>query len=92
MKVGPRSRGSQAYLTVLLAVAVGLGITMFGAWRLGMTVVGGAFVAAAVARVVTPPAHTGMLQVRGKAFDVAWTMLLGVSLVVLAAVIPLQPA
>ena len=91
MIAAPRSRGSQIYLCVLLGVAVGLVITMFGAWRLGTTVVGAAFATASIARAVVPPSHTGMLQVRGKVFDIFWTGFLGASLIVLAAVIPSQP-
>ncbi|MEH3032966.1 MAG: DUF3017 domain-containing protein [Aeromicrobium erythreum] len=87
----PRSRGSQAYLVLLLAVLVGLVLVVSGVWRLGITVLGGTFVAASVLRVVVPQDHVGMLRVRGKTFDVVWTMLLGVSLIVLAAVVPPPP-
>ena len=91
MIAGPRSRGSQFYLLQLAGVAIGLLITAFGPWRAGITVVGVTFVVGAVARIVVPDDHTGMLRVRGKVFDIGWTLLLGVSLIVLAAVIPDQP-
>lgn len=87
----PRSRGSQLYLLQLLGVAVGLVLIGFDHWRIGVTVVGASFVASAIARISVPERHHGMLQVRGKAFDIAWTTLLGVGLIVLAAVIPPQP-
>ncbi len=88
---GPRSRGSQIYLLHLLAVVVGLVIVLSGPWRVGLVVIGGAFVVGALARSVMPADHTGMLRVRGKAFDVFWTSTLGVALIVLAVIIPGQP-
>ena len=88
---GPRSRGSQFYLLQLLVVLVGLGMVVAGPWRTGVAVVGGAFIVGAVARAVVPVSHTGMLRVRGKAFDILWMTLLGVALVALALVIPEQP-
>lgn len=87
----PRSRGSQLYLLQLIGVAIGLFLIAISHWRLGVTVVGASFIASALARIIVPARHHGMLQVRGKAFDIAWTTLLGVGLVVLAAVIPPQP-
>jgi hypothetical protein len=90
--MGPRSRGSQLYLLHLLAVLVGLVLVVAGQWRAGVVVIGGAFVVGALARSVVPLDHTGMLRVRGKAFDVFWMSTLGVALVVLALVIPGQPA
>ena len=87
----PRSRGSQIYLLLLMAVAVGLGLVISGPWRAGLAVIGSAFVVASLARVAVPADHVGMLRVRGKAFDVVWTLVLGVSLLVLAAVVPPPP-
>ncbi|MEJ7634193.1 DUF3017 domain-containing protein [Aeromicrobium sp.] len=89
--IGPRSRGSQLYLLHLLAVLVGLVLVVVGPWRAGIIVIGAAFVVGAFARFVMPVDHTGMLRVRGKAFDVFWMTTLGISLVVLAAVVPGQP-
>ena len=62
-----------------------------GQWRLGVGGVGLAFVAGAVARSVVPIDHTGMLRVRGKAFDIVWMTTLGVALIVLPFLIPDQP-
>jgi hypothetical protein len=86
----PRSRGSQFYLLQLLAVLVGLVLVGVGQWRVGVMAIGVAFVAGALARSVVPIRHTGMLRVRGKAFDMFWMTTLGVSLIVLASVIPNQ--
>ena len=44
--------------------------------------IGVAFVVGALARSVVPLDHTGMLRVRGKAFDMFWMTTLGVALIV----------
>jgi hypothetical protein len=87
----PRSRGSQFYLVQLLVVLVGLVLVAAGQWRAGVVAVGLAFVAGALARSVVPIRHTGMLRVRGKAFDMFWMTMLGVALIVLPLLIPNQP-
>jgi hypothetical protein len=87
---GPRSRGSQFYLLQLLVVLIGLLLVAVDQWRVGVVAIGVAFVAGAVARSVVPVHHTGMLRVRGKAFDMFWMTTLGISLIVLAWVIPNQ--
>ncbi len=88
----PRSRGSQTYLLLLMGVFVGLVMVISGPWRAGLMVVGGTFVAAALARVVVPIDHVGMLRVRSKAFDIFWTATLGISLCLLALLVPPGPA
>jgi hypothetical protein len=88
----PRSRGSQIYLLLLLGVLVGLAMVVGGPWREGLMVVGATFVVAALARVVVPADHVGMLRVRSKGFDIFWTATLGVSLFVLALVVPPGPS
>lgn len=88
MKVAPRSRGSQFYLLTLGGVALGLALVALGPWRIGLFLIGGTFIASAIGRLVVPEPHQGMLNVRGRTFDVSWTMLLGVALLVLAAVVP----
>lgn len=87
----PRSRGSQIYLMLLSAVAVGLVLVVTGPWRVGLGVMGAAFVLGALSRAVTPTSHQGMLAVRGRFFDVVWTLVLGGALVVLAFVVPPPP-
>ena len=89
---GPRSRGSQLYLLQMVAVAVGLVLVLAGPWRQGIVVIGASFVVGALSRSVVPVDHTGMLRVRGKAFDVFWMTTLGVSLIVLGLLIPDQAA
>lgn len=87
----PRSRGSLVYLIQLFVVAAGLALVAAGLWRAGVALVGASFVAAAALRAVVTPDQYGMLRVRGKAFDMGWMLLLGVSLVILAVNIPAQP-
>lgn len=87
----PRSHGSQAYLLQLIAVATGLLLVLTGPWRLGLNVIGGAFVVGAAVRALVSTEHEGMLHVRSRAFDVFWMTTLGVALIVLAAVVPPQP-
>jgi hypothetical protein len=87
----PRSRGSQIYLLLLVGVLVGLALVVTGPWRAGLLIIGSTFVVGALARLVVPADHVGMLRVRGKAFDIFWTGTLGVSLVLLAAVVPPGP-
>ena len=87
----PRSRGSQIYLGLLVAVAAGLVLVAVGSWRSGLLVVGVSFLVGAVARVVVPRSHIGMLRVRGKIFDTFWMTTLGVSLAVLSIAVPPGP-
>jgi hypothetical protein len=89
--ITPRSRGSQIYLLQLLGVFVGIVLVVAGQWRVGIVIVGATFLVGAAARSVVPVSHTGMLRVRGKAFDMFWMTTLGVALIVLAVVIPSQP-
>lgn len=84
----PRSNGSRIYLVHLLAVAAGLVLVVAGPWRVGIMLIGASYLVAAACRMVVPVAHTGMLRVRGKAFDVVWMSFLGASLVVLAIIVP----
>jgi hypothetical protein len=89
--ITPRSRGSQIYLLQLLGVFIGIVLVVAGHWRVGIVIVGATFLVGAAARSVVPVSHTGMLRVRGKAFDMFWMTTLGVALIVLAIVIPSQP-
>ena len=71
------------YLIVLAGVVVGLFVTWQG-WldaALGAGVVGGALLVAAVARLLLPPDHAGLLASRGKALDVAIFAVLGAAVI-----------
>ncbi|WP_229051770.1 DUF3017 domain-containing protein [Aeromicrobium sp. Leaf350] len=87
----PRSRGTQAYIVLLLVVLVGLVLVGLGHWRRGIVVVGGAFIVSAGLRAVVPEEQKGLLAVRSRGFDVAWTAFLGISLAVLGFVVPPGP-
>ena len=87
----PISRGSQLYLVQLVVVAAGLVLVLFGLWRTGLDVIGGAFVFGALARAIVPVEHEGMLHVRSKPFDIFWMATLGVALIALAIVVPPPP-
>jgi uncharacterized membrane protein YdcZ (DUF606 family) len=77
-------------LVVVAGVLAGLLVAWLGAstWRLGCLVIGGALVVGAVERVVLTDREAGLLQVRGKAFDVAVLALTGAAVIVLAVVVP----
>lgn len=77
-------------LVVVGGVLAGLAVAWLGerTWRVGCLLVGAALVVGAVERLVLPERDAGLLQVRGKAFDVAVLALTGVAVLVLAVVVP----
>jgi hypothetical protein len=86
----PQTLGGVVYLLVLAAVLTGLALAVAGAWRTGVTWIGGALVAAAGVRVVLPERQAGMLRVRRKGPDVLLMLLGGAGLVTMALWIPAQ--
>ena len=85
----PSTIGGAFYLGVLLATAVGMTIVWRADdWRLGVRVVAGALVAAAVLRLVLPQRDAGMLAVRHRVVDVALLLTIGGGLFFLTASIP----
>ena len=87
----PSTIGGGLYLVALLGVAVGLVIVTIGEWRLGIRVAGGSLLFGAVARLLLPSHHAGMLAVRNRWFDSVLLSGIGIGLVVLAGSIPNQP-
>ena len=77
-------------LVVVAGVLLGLVVAFVGdaTWRAGSLVIGAALLVGAVERLVLPRRGAGLLEVRGKAFDVAVLALAGVAVVVLALVVP----
>lgn len=67
-------------------VLLGLAIAVFGTdrWRAGSVVIGIALCVGAVERIVLPRRNAGLMQVRGRAFDVAVLALTGAGIIVLA--------
>ena len=89
----PSTIGGALYLLVLIAMAVGIGITwLANDWRLGIRVVAGSLAAAAALRLVLPQRDAGMLAVRPRLVDVLVVGAIAVALFVLAENIPDQPA
>jgi hypothetical protein len=78
------------YLIVLAGVAVGLSVAGRGALHVGRgaAVVGGALLAAAVARLLLPPRYAGLLASRSKALDVAAFAVLGAAVLGAALSLP----
>jgi hypothetical protein len=78
------------YLIVLAGVAAGLYVAWQGSpyASRGAAVVGGALLAAAVARLVLPARYAGLLVTRGKALDVAAFAVLGAAVLGAAASLP----
>jgi hypothetical protein len=78
-------------LVVLIGVLAGLGIALIWepGWRIGCLVIGGSLGVGAIERIALPSRDAGLLQVRGKAFDVATLLLLSVAIVVLAVAVPM---
>ena len=77
-------------LVVVAGVALGLLVSVLGdsTWRLGSVLVGLALLVGAVERLVLSDQAAGLLQVRGKGFDVAVLALFGLAVVVLALLVP----
>jgi Protein of unknown function (DUF3017) len=75
-------------LLVLVLGAAGLITVAAGHFRGGCQLLGASVLCAAVARTVLPPRRVGLLVVRSRLFDVAVLLVLGISIEVLAAVIP----
>ncbi len=67
-------------------------VVAFDEFRPGCVLLGASVLFAALARAVLPPRRVGLLVVRSRAFDVFVLLVLGVSLVVLAVVVPPAPA
>lgn len=84
----PSTTGGIIYLVVVATVLVGVVIAATGAWRLGVTVMGASFGLAFLARLVLPDQRAGMLRIRRRLVDLITMGICGVSMAVLAAVIP----
>ena len=86
----PRASGWWPLLVVVGGVAAGLVIALVGedTWRVGSVVIGGSLVVGAVERLALPPRAAGLLQVRGRWFDVAALGLTGAAVIALALLVP----
>ena len=84
--------GTIVYSLIVVIVGVALAVTALGPWRLGAALGGGAFAAAAVARIAIPERSAGLLRVRRRVIDVLWMGSIAGLIITLAIVIPSQPA
>jgi energy-converting hydrogenase Eha subunit B len=77
-------------VVVLVGVVAGLVIALIvdSGWRLGCLVIGGSLGVGALERIALPSREAGLLQVRSKAFDVGMLIVLAVTIIVLAVVVP----
>lgn len=77
-------------LVVVVGVLAGLVVAWLGTttWRLGCVLVGVALLVGAAERLVLGDREVGLLQVRGKGFDVVVLAVLGLAVVVLALAVP----
>ena len=87
----PSTVGGIVYLAVLVGALVGVVIAATGPWRTGVSWLGVSLLAGAGARLLLHTDVAGMLEVRRKSLDVGILVVLGVSLLLLAATIPDQP-
>jgi hypothetical protein len=86
----PSTIGGAFYLLILAATAVGIVAAYVDDWRLGIRIVGGAMIVAAVFRLVLRQRDAGMLAVRHRLIDVALLAAMGAALIFLAGDIPGQ--
>ena len=87
----PQTLGGAVYLLVVGMALVGLVVAVAGAWRTGVSWMGAGLLVGAASRLVLPERRAGMLRVRRRASDVAMLAVVGLALLVLAAVVPDQP-
>jgi hypothetical protein len=87
----PSTLGGVLYLVVLAVAVAGLAVVVLADWRLGIRVVGGALVTAALFRLVLRRRDAGMLAVRHRLLDATMLAGVGAVLIFLAQSIPNQP-
>ena len=73
------------YILVMLGVIVGAALVLFDRWRRGSFVFGTALLLGAFMRAVLPTSQIGLLQVRGRFFDVVSLAGVGALMIWLAA-------
>lgn len=77
-------------LVVLIGVVLGLVVAVLGAqtWRIGCLIIGTSLLVGAVIRGALPSRDAGLLQVRGRPFDIVVLLLAGISIITLSIVVP----
>ena len=87
----PSTIGGAFYLSILAVAGTALFITYRHDWRLGIQILGGSLLAAALIRLVLANRDAGMLAVRNRFIDVTLLTGAAVALIVLATTIPDMP-
>ena len=87
----PSTIGGAFYLSILAVAGTALFITYRHDWRLGIQILGGSCLAAALIRLVLANRDAGMLAVRNRFIDVSLLTGAGIALIVLATTIPDMP-
>ena len=89
---GPGSRAGRWWpvLVVAVGVLVGLLVAVVSTdrWRAGAVIIGCSLLLGAGIRLALPAREAGLLQVRGRGFDVVTLVVGGVAIVALALAIP----
>jgi uncharacterized membrane protein len=77
-------------LVVLTGVVAGLVVATLGqeTWRAGCLLIGASLGVGAVLRLALPSREAGLLQVRGRAFDITLLVILAVAVIALAIAVP----
>jgi hypothetical protein len=88
--ISARSQRRWPFLVVLIGVAGGLIVALVGgeSWRLGSLIIGAFLGVGAITRAALPRGGAGLLQVRGKAFDVVALGLASLAIIALAIAVP----
>jgi hypothetical protein len=77
------------FILVCLGVVAGLGVVvLLDRFRRGTLLLAASVILGAWLRALLPSPRSGLLRVRGRAFDVATMLVLGVALVVVALAVP----
>ena len=79
------------FVVIVGIVTVGLALVVWGAWRTGIVWMGVAMLVGALTRAVLSERAAGMLRVRRRWSDTVLLTVAGVSLIVLAVIVPDQP-
>ena len=87
----PSTIGGAFYLSILGVAVTALVITTRTDWRLGIQILGGALLVAALIRLLLATRDAGMLAVRNRFLDAVLLGGAGAALLVLASAIPNQP-
>lgn len=87
----PSTVGGIIYLIVLGVAIAGIVVAATGSWRTGLSLLAGALLAAAAARLGLSDADAGMLRVRQRYLDAGILIFLGGLILFLSWTIPDQP-